>query len=206
VILYLENNQRRYKKWKFPIILYVINRGGIDVMLIKCPECGKEISNKSEQCIHCGFPIRKSQAKNICKIGNVEYALTSILNRVLANESIYAIKELREMTNLGLKEAKDLCDTIKASKKVPYEYKYEDTAKSVFHTSSLPHCPTCGSTNIEKIGVLECGASVAILGLFSKKINKSFKCQNCGLQKGESDLRVTLFAIVALFPQWSNFV
>ena len=56
------------------------------------------------------------------------------------------------MTNLGLKEAKDLCDTIKASKKVPYEYKYEDTAKSVFHTSSLPHCPTCGSTNIEKIG------------------------------------------------------
>ena len=45
-----------------------------------------------------------------------EYALTSILNRVLANESIYAIKELREMTNLGLKEAKDLCDTIKAFK------------------------------------------------------------------------------------------
>ena len=38
------------------------------------------------------------------------------------------------MTNLGLKEAKDLCDTIKASKKVPYEYKYEDTAKSVFHS------------------------------------------------------------------------
>ena len=25
------------------------------------------------------------------------------------------------MTNLGLKEAKDLCDTIKASKKVPYD-------------------------------------------------------------------------------------
>ena len=67
MILYFENNQRRYKKWKFPIILNVINRGGIDVMLIKCPECGKEISNKSEQCIHCGFPIRKSQAKNICK-------------------------------------------------------------------------------------------------------------------------------------------
>ena len=25
--------------------------------LIKCPECGKEISNKAPQCIHCGFPI-----------------------------------------------------------------------------------------------------------------------------------------------------
>ena len=95
---------------------------------------------------------------------------------------------------------------LKTQKNLRPQYKYEDTAKSVFHTSSLPYCPTCGSTNIEKIGVLECGASVAILGLFSKKINKSFKCQNCGLQKGESDLRVTLFAIVALFPQWSNFV
>jgi DNA-directed RNA polymerase subunit RPC12/RpoP len=28
-------------------------------MLIKCPECGKEISDKSEKCIHCGFPLLK---------------------------------------------------------------------------------------------------------------------------------------------------
>ena len=25
--------------------------------LIKCPECGKEISDKSVQCIHCGYPL-----------------------------------------------------------------------------------------------------------------------------------------------------
>ena len=25
--------------------------------LINCPECGKEISDKSTQCIHCGFPL-----------------------------------------------------------------------------------------------------------------------------------------------------
>lgn len=27
--------------------------------LIKCPECGKEISDKCEICIGCGFPIKK---------------------------------------------------------------------------------------------------------------------------------------------------
>lgn len=27
--------------------------------LIKCPECGKEISNLSDVCIHCGFPVKK---------------------------------------------------------------------------------------------------------------------------------------------------
>lgn len=25
--------------------------------LIKCPECGKEISDKSKQCIYCGYPL-----------------------------------------------------------------------------------------------------------------------------------------------------
>lgn len=27
--------------------------------LIKCSECGKEISDKAEKCIHCGCPIKK---------------------------------------------------------------------------------------------------------------------------------------------------
>ena len=27
--------------------------------LIKCPECGKEISDKATNCINCGFPIAK---------------------------------------------------------------------------------------------------------------------------------------------------
>lgn len=43
-----------------------------------------------------------------------------------------------------------------------------------------PKCPTCGSTNIKKIGGIERGASIVAFGLFSKKINKTFKCNNCG--------------------------
>lgn len=27
--------------------------------LINCPECNKEVSDKAETCIHCGFPILK---------------------------------------------------------------------------------------------------------------------------------------------------
>ena len=44
----------------------------------------------------------------------------------------------------------------------------------------VPKCPTCGSTNIRKISTGERMVSVGILGLFSKKINKSFKCNKCG--------------------------
>lgn len=28
-------------------------------MIIKCPECGKEISDKADHCIHCGCPLQK---------------------------------------------------------------------------------------------------------------------------------------------------
>lgn len=26
--------------------------------LIKCPECGKDVSNLAEKCIHCGYPLQ----------------------------------------------------------------------------------------------------------------------------------------------------
>ena len=43
-----------------------------------------------------------------------------------------------------------------------------------------PKCPTCGSTDIKRIGDIERGVSVGAFGLASSKINKTFKCKNCG--------------------------
>lgn len=51
--------------------------------------------------------------------------------------------------------------------------------KSVSIKSQIT-CPFCKSTNVRKIGVGERAFSVLGLGLLSKKINKSFKCSNCG--------------------------
>lgn len=31
--------------------------------LINCPECGKEISDKSEKCIYCGYPLENKVIK-----------------------------------------------------------------------------------------------------------------------------------------------
>ena len=47
-------------------------------------------------------------------------------------------------------------------------------------TKPQPKCPTCQSTNIRKMGGVERGASITMFGIFSKKINKTFKCGNCG--------------------------
>lgn len=45
---------------------------------------------------------------------------------------------------------------------------------------TTPRCPHCKSTNIKSISALNRGTSIAMLGVFSKKINKSFECKSCG--------------------------
>lgn len=58
---------------------------------------------------------------------------------------------------------------------------YIDIAKTKQQkNNNIPKCPTCQSTNIRKISGLESGASIAMFGLFSRKINKTFKCNSCG--------------------------
>lgn len=47
-------------------------------------------------------------------------------------------------------------------------------------TNNIPKCPTCGSTDLRKINIAERGVSIFALGLLSKKINKTFECENCG--------------------------
>lgn len=43
-----------------------------------------------------------------------------------------------------------------------------------------PKCPTCGSTNVEKISTINRAVSIGVAGLASDKIGKQFYCKNCG--------------------------
>lgn len=121
-------------------------------MLIKCPECGKEISDKSKQCIHCGYPLEESKIN--------KNNLTTIATSDLYSTPAEIAKEREEL----LMKRKQLLQEIDVKKPRAYS----------------PKCPTCGSPDIQKISTTERAVSVIGLGLFSKKINKTFKCKNCG--------------------------
>lgn len=43
-----------------------------------------------------------------------------------------------------------------------------------------PKCPSCGSSNISKIGVVNRAVSFKLIGFASSKIGKTHKCNNCG--------------------------
>lgn len=73
--------------------------------------------------------------------------------------------------------AKQLVDIIIETQNIPDEFNEKVEIKKEFKTL---HCPFCNSTNVHKISGTERAVSVIGLGLFSKKINKSFKCKNCG--------------------------
>ncbi len=94
--------------------------------LITCPECGKEISDKSTACIHCGCPLVNNNtfysislsSNNVVVYGKT-YDFTNVYNLIKKMQKIDAIKECRELTGLSLKEAKDLVDSMTSPKSMP---------------------------------------------------------------------------------------
>lgn len=40
-------------------------------------------------------------------------------------------------------------------------------------------CPTCGSTDIERVSFMSKAVDVELFGIFGNKRNKQFKCKNC---------------------------
>lgn len=54
--------------------------------LIKCPECGKEISDKATICINCGLPLKQNDldTKNKCKIDGQVKDITNIIKLIKA--------------------------------------------------------------------------------------------------------------------------
>jgi predicted RNA-binding Zn-ribbon protein involved in translation (DUF1610 family) len=50
-------------------------------------------------------------------------------------------------------------------------------------STNTPHCPTCGSTDIEKISAASKVGKGILFGLFSAgSISKTFHCKNCGMK------------------------
>lgn len=46
--------------------------------------------------------------------------------------------------------------------------------------ANVPKCPTCGSTNVEKISTAKKAFGFAMVGLFSSNLGKTMRCKNCG--------------------------
>lgn len=154
-------------------------------MLIKCPECNKEISDKSTVCIHCGYPIgQKEEKNNICIINNIEYDFSDIMqilpkvgNKDTDVHPLYIGRMVKDRTSLDWKSADELGKIIVETKSIPKSYNGSIEIKT---TANSPKCPTCNSTNIKKISGTKRFVTTGLFGLASSNIGKTMECKNCG--------------------------
>lgn len=150
-------------------------------MLIKCPECGKEVSDKSEICIHCGYPLLKSKENTkidnnqlLCVINDKVLNLYSVKQYIDADDFTKAMLEFQRITNSSFSEAKRAIDYIqKNNKQFPERFLINKPK------TNIPKCPTCGSTNIRKISVGQKLAGSIGFGLLSRTAKSQFECLNC---------------------------
>lgn len=153
-------------------------------MLIECSECGKQISDKAPACPHCGCPLQEIETDNYCNINGVSYNLQDVIDTLpklgYGDTDIhpyYIIGMIRDRTPLDPNSSEELANIIIETKQIPKTFSGEESPEQ--ESSSQVTCPYCKSNNVRKISGTERAVSVIGLGLFSKKINKSFMCENC---------------------------
>lgn len=141
-----------------------------------CNKCGNiTLGNKylEEKCWVCGNIIITVPAKYIQE----NEVLT---DKEIENRSISLIEELVKPSPEFDQYLFEHRDEILAKQSAEFDAKMEHGKAILKEQSRQPECPTCHSKNVQSISGIERGASIMVLGLFSKKINKSYKCKHCG--------------------------
>ena len=138
-------------------------------LLEYCTKCGT-VNPSEKVCIICGASDRAVvPEKYISYIANT----IPILNESLKDEFINEV--VKKNPNFDQNANNRLTEIHEQRKRQDKILKSE-----MEELKHIPKCPTCGSVNIHKISAVESGASIWAFGLFSRKINKTFKCNNCG--------------------------
>lgn len=145
--------------------------------LMSCPECNKEISDKSKNCVYCGYPVSKYKLQNF-KIGERTYDLSFVLDNTITKKE--KIIKFQDLSGYGLKESMyfvldlyeeyDIIDNVNMQTNI------------VASKDCKPHCPTCNSTNLNKISTTSKVMNTAVWGILGTKRHKTFHCNSCGYE------------------------
>lgn len=125
--------------------------------LIKCPECGKEISDKAELCINCGYPIRTTPY--IHEIINGEDIDLSFLKNNAFTQT-QKIQIIQNLSGCDLYTAKQIVNKYCPTVHMPQQ-------------SPQVKCPRCGSTNIQMVP----RKFSLLTGFMTNKVDRV--CMNC---------------------------
>lgn len=148
--------------------------------LIKCPECGKDISSLSKSCIHCGFPLTEIE-NGICIIDGKEHDLTSIRDRLMSADlgdkasTNKIVNDLYDMVGtISIYAAAELSREILKTGEVPKSYDGSHLTVRVKKDDNQIRCPKCSSTQITT-GSRGYSIVTGFIGA-GKTVNRCAKC------------------------------
>lgn len=124
-----------------------------------CPKCGKMgvTSNYNEKCPYCNHPTIETKYTYKEYLDNIDSIKQKILNEYVKKSPEYN----EELHNKQLKDT-------------------EASTHGIGSSYGKPKCPTCGSTNVNKISGVKKAAGFMTVGVFSSNFGKTMECKNCG--------------------------
>lgn len=121
------------------------------------------------------------------QIGSAE--ATKMLVMIAQNQTLKGMKFIQELTDCSDDDAQHLwCElseqygTKENNPAIP-DLTPQQIVQANAQAQELlnkPKCPTCGSTNIQKISATKRWVSTGLFGLASSNIGKTMCCKNCG--------------------------
>lgn len=128
-------------------------------------------------CKECGYIYEGQTPPNPCPVCK--------FNNTLVDEDMDILQQLRCSQQLieAMQELRDK-DIIEYELKMSqFRTQYEQqTSRQIKEqqSDSRPKCPTCGSTNIEKISVGKKIGGSMLFGIFSSDVRNTMHCKDCG--------------------------
>ena len=136
-----------------------------------CPKCGNIIipPENDKKCNYCG---EECLPTHISTSDVLHHDWEKLPNQIILEEYV---------------KPNPLFDEELYNKRVALEKRQEEATsnrlymeKQQAQKANVPKCPTCGSTNVEKISTAKKAFGFAMVGLFSSNLGKTMECRNCG--------------------------
>ena len=149
-----------------------------------CPTCKMNFSESFEECPYCEGELIIQELSKSPEIADVPCAEDDLLNMTDEELLVKYKSYLESIRSQGCNMTdQQFVNGLRISRREKLYGSYRTDTQSQQVTSATsdnqPKCPTCGSINVQRIGTGEKIVSGALWGLFSNKVHKSYKCNNC---------------------------